>query len=590
MVLHLVDAEVIAPPDEPDAPAPHLDSGAAPVPTGAVSGATPPSVIDPALILDRMAAAVADDPFIETLTGMGLLNKQVVRLHAQAMKFLLRSCPGRAAAYRSIFEGAYADTVFARSGVAAAEFDAATPADVSYVAFFACVPALDKARAMELYAAIGKCTTLLGHAMLDAYPLLAPGGLMEPTFALACAIVRSDLVSVGGKLEYSEMDENATIDGREVEDNDISAIQERVDLLYAPVIGATKAALIRNMIDKAVSKVAMERPFHDVRSYLLSLPPWDRKRRLKYVVRDLLRAEPRGDDLRSILRMPRTKRAEIVKRIGLYRKMLRKLFIAGVARTLRPGCKHDSVLILKGKQGRMKSTFFRTITPCGRFSDNDMELKEKDSKLELRKAFIFEWSELSTLRSARDWETVKGFLARQEDMVRPPYAKRAMVRQRHCLIVGTTNEAEFLSDSTGSRRFWVIETGDSQADLKKTAEQRDQLWAEALHLYRQGFNWWFEGSEDALRERVNGQHSVEDPWTFSVEEFMDRRTEDGGRPPSSNEVLALALHMDPAKTTKADVRRVGQVLRTLKYESRDSWDPGLKKSYKGWVPTPPGEA
>lgn len=558
-----------------------------PLPTGTAAfdaSAVPPTV-DPVIILDQTASALAADPFISAIIEKGMLTQQVVHLHAQAMKFVARSRPERAATYQQWFTDGYSKTVFGASGLAATTFAAAAPSDVPYVAFFSCFSTLARGDMADLYGAMGKSTTPVGRATADAFGLLAPGGLEEPTFALACAIIRSDLVSVGGELRYSEMDENATIDGREIEDNDISKIQERIDLAYAPVIGGAKVALLRNMMDRAVNKVAMERPFHEVRSYLLGLPKWDGQRRLKYVVRDLLRAEPRREELETMLHnLDRNARRATIKRISLARKMIRKFFIAGVARTLDPGCKHDSVLILKGKQGRMKSTFFRTITPCGRFSDNDMELKEKDSKLELRKAFIFEWSELSTLRSARDWETVKGFLARQEDTVRPPYAKRASIRKRHCVIVGTTNEAEFLGDSTGSRRFWVIEAGEQKADLQKAAEQRDQLWAEALHLYRSGLRWWFEGADDVVRERENARHTVEDPWKDTVEHFIESWADRfKAKPPSSNEVLAQALMLDPAKTTKEDVRHVGRVLRALGYEAQPCWDPSTKKSYKGWV-------
>lgn len=561
----------LVPPPSPAAPTTPAAASTPPVPADQIAQPQP-ARIDPLVILDEIAQAVLEDPLLGWARGTpGKLTQGIAGMHAQALKFVLRAAPLRCATARQEFINAYAAT--ALSGAAGSTFDAATPCDVPYMLIIAAMPFQSAAERKEAWEVCEGASTPAAAAMKYVFAKIAPGGLDDATFALACAIIRSDLVSVGGRLAYSEMDENATIDGREVEDKDVAALEERIDLAYSQ---CAKTAPLRAMTDRAVNKVAMERPYHVVRDYMNALPPWDGKPRLKYVVRDLLRAEDAAADL---AKLTKPQRREVMKRIALARRQIKKFFVGGVARTMKPGCKHDSVLILKGKQGRQKSTWFRTITPCGRFSDADMDLQNKDSILELRKNFIFEWSELSTVRSAKDWEVVKGFTARQEDTVRPPYARRAMRRLRHCVIVGTTNEAQFLSDSTGSRRWWVIEVGNAKIDLSKTEEQRDQLWAEAIYLWRRGYRWWFGGKEDEFREKVNEQHSVQDPWVELIENWL---AQGAYVTPSTMQILTVALQMDPAKQTYADSRHVGRVMRTLGYATGDCWDAGLKKSYKGW--------
>ena len=60
---------------------------------------------------------------------------------------------------------------------------------------------------------------------------------------------------------------------------------------------------------------------------------------------------------------------------------------------------------------------------------------------------------------------------------------------RQCVFFATTNETNFLKGVTGNRRFWTVECA---VDLvtknvwRDLAGERDQIWAEALHYYKQG--------------------------------------------------------------------------------------------------------
>lgn len=164
-----------------------------------------------------------------------------------------------------------------------------------------------------------------------------------------------------------------------------------------------------------------------------------------------------------------------------YTALAGRLFIMGmVHRAVRPGCKFDYMLILKGPQGAKKSTVFRTLAwPW--FTDNSIRMGDKDSLLAMQAIWIAESSELESMNKA-DQNATKQFLSSSEDLFRPPYGARMVKRPRHAVVGGTTNADTFLRDVTGDRRFWPLEVGEINIELLESI--RLQLFAEALHRLR----------------------------------------------------------------------------------------------------------
>jgi predicted P-loop ATPase len=158
-----------------------------------------------------------------------------------------------------------------------------------------------------------------------------------------------------------------------------------------------------------------------------------------------------------------------------------------VARIYQPGCKADYVLILEGPQGRKKSTALEVLAGEDWFSDDLPPLTEKDAKLHLRGKWLVELGEIKrTLRV--DPETFKAFQTRKVDRYRPPYGRTDIDQPRQCVFAGTVNSDEYFTDETGNRRGWPVMCG--IIDIEKLVADRDQLFAEAVVLYRQGRHWW----------------------------------------------------------------------------------------------------
>src|SRR6516225_2574115 len=196
----------------------------------------------------------------------------------------------------------------------------------------------------------------------------------------------------------------------------------------------------------------------------------------------------------------------------LNRAIGRKMLIGAVRRAHEPGCKFDYVVVLEGAQGSGKSTALRILAGDANFSDAEILSADSRGQQELIVGvWIFELSELAGLRKT-DVEKVKMFASKTCDSARPAYGRSRVDRPRRCIFVGTTNDAEYLQDATGNRRFWPVLTG--TIDLAALRRDRDQLWAEAATANEEPTipqELW-----GAAAERQNSR-LIADPWDDRLE-------------------------------------------------------------------------
>lgn len=256
----------------------------------------------------------------------------------------------------------------------------------------------------------------------------------------------------------------------------------------------------KDRIFDAVNVVAQEQSFHPVRDYLNACA-WDGIPRLETLLVDYLGAEDN----------PYT------------RAVTRKTLVAAVARVFRPGCKFDYMLTLRGRQGLGKSALIAKLGGKW-FSDSFTTLQGKDAYEQVQGVWIMEVGELAGMRKA-EAETIKLYISKQVDRFRPAYGRRLQEFPRQCVFIGTTNEQQFLRDTTGNRRFWVVDTpNEPKKDLWNhlCKQEVDQVWAEAVELFKKGEALYLPKDIEKMAREVQEAYEEENPRTGLVAAYLDK--------------------------------------------------------------------
>jgi predicted P-loop ATPase len=146
----------------------------------------------------------------------------------------------------------------------------------------------------------------------------------------------------------------------------------------------------------------------------------------------------------------------------------------------------------------------------------------KDASMHMLGKWIVEQAEFEGHVARSSVEMMKAFITREREIFRKPYGRQEVNMRRPSVLVGTTNSPSFLNDPTGDRRFWVLEIPESHTiDLAWVQANRDQLWAEAVALYRKGEPWWLTEAETKQSNTQNRKFRRPDALWEAVLEFVN---------------------------------------------------------------------
>lgn len=348
------------------------------------------------------------------------------------------------------------------------------------------------------------------------------------------------------RLSFNSFSSEILLDGKSFNENRFCNQVGKEIALQFPVAGGFR----KDQVFEAVMSVATDNVFDPVSNFVDSLPTWDGEERIERF---------------------------FTKHFGVestdYSKHVSKIFfVQALSRLTAPGSKADFTLVLCGPKGLGKSFFGEKIVsvadPSWFMSADDFG---KELVLALQKKWIVEFAELATLRK-REAAEIKGFLTKNCDTIRKPYAISPEDMPRKQVFYGSTNETEFLRDPTGNRRFLPLDCRKehiSEPIFNVTDDYLRQVWSEALFYLNSGFQHWIAPKD---LDSVSDEHSVKDQiFEEDFETLVAKDLETQGYV----SLVSLARRMGATEIWRQSevremLRKMGLIQKQVRFEGRNS--------------------
>ena len=233
--------------------------------------------------------------------------------------------------------------------------------------------------------------------------------------------------------------------------------------------------------------------YHPFRYYLEHLPPWT----------------PEQGDAIMGLSLTVNVRGDADEQILFY-EYLRKWLVAMVASWADAKVVNNVMLVLIGEQGSYKTTWLANLLPPQLrdyfYTKTNSGLVSKDDLLTLAEYGLVCWEELDTM-VPKELNKLKAAMTMPAINERAAYERYHENRPHLASFCGTGNNLQFLSDTTGTRRWLPFEVESIESPLTQPFDH-DAIFAQAYALYRQGFRYWFDRSEIERLQRHNEAFEV----------------------------------------------------------------------------------
>ena len=228
--------------------------------------------------------------------------------------------------------------------------------------------------------------------------------------------------------------------------------------------------------------------YHPFRYYLEHLPPWH---------------EDQGDHIMGLSLTVNVK-GDSDEQILFY-QYLKKWLVAMVASWVNPKVVNNVMLVLIGEQGSYKTTWFANLLPPQLrdyfYTKTNSGLVSKDDLLVLSQYGLVCWEELDSMQQ-KELNKLKAAMTMPSINERAAYARYHENRPHLASFCGTGNNVQFLSDTTGTRRWLPFEVDSIESPLSSPFDY-DGIYSQAYALYRQGFRYWFDKPEIERLQRHN---------------------------------------------------------------------------------------
>ena len=199
--------------------------------------------------------------------------------------------------------------------------------------------------------------------------------------------------------------------------------------------------------------------------------------------------------------------------MGYFKLMLKKMLVRTVKCAMDGHYVNRYLFVLASEaQNTGKSWFLRWLSPWGMdqyYAETPME-EHKDSRIRMCEVLIYNLEELTSL-TKMDVNRLKATISQGNIKERRPYSRTSETMNRICSFWGSTNRTHFLTDDQNTR--WLIFNIKKIDWAYRTEINIHNLWAQAMFLFKSGYNCELSASEAAMRDNRNldyGEETYED--------------------------------------------------------------------------------
>ena len=249
--------------------------------------------------------------------------------------------------------------------------------------------------------------------------------------------------------------------------------------------------------------------------------------------------------------------------------LMRKWLISCLAAAYEEnGVELEGILVLQGAQGLGKTLWFKRLCDYDRgwlLEGATLNPSDKDSVKRAVSHWIVELGEIESTFKKSDIDQLKAFVTAKTDELRLPYDRAFTTYQRRTAFYASVNAREFLTDTSGNRRFWVLAVKD--IDVNHGVDMQ-QLWAEVKEtMYVKGQKNWFLSPDE--RELLNESNEIYRTQS-SVEDLLLEHVDFESEYPKAVQMTKLLRDLGIKAPRMPDFKEAARVLHDRGIEPRRS--------------------
>ena len=249
----------------------------------------------------------------------------------------------------------------------------------------------------------------------------------------------------------------------------------------------------------------------------------------------------------------------------LWKTCFKKWFVAMVACVVNEKQINQTVIVFSGKQGLGKTTWIEKLMPkelkqyifSGTINPNN-----KDTLIHLAECMLINLDELENLNRT-EIGSLKELITKTHIRMRKAYGHNNENMPRRASFAGSVNTAQFLNDTTGSRRFLCFEVEHIEYQHEIDI---NLCYAQAYKLFQEGFRHWFNQEEIKEINANNEQYQLRSPEEELLLTWFESATKETAKYfLNTTQILQILTNRASININDASVAKLGKALRKHNY-------------------------